>query len=180
MKKVVLGLILPILAVTLLAGCSSPTDSTETSSEDVTSGAVEEVAEADEVEEEDVDDSNQHYGMGDRAVVDGIAYTLQSVTLVDERNEWADTDPEYVIKVEYLFENETDEEQYAGWDLSVYDSSGHTADTYPLDVSGAEVAAGKQTTVVEYYGLDVLGETEFHFSPMVSFSSAAVFTVEVK
>lgn len=51
MKKVVLGLILPIMAVTLLAGCSSPTDSTETSSEDVTSGAVEEVAEADEVED---------------------------------------------------------------------------------------------------------------------------------
>ncbi len=173
MKKWMVLLVLPVLTTAVFAGCS-PSEDTESSNEDIASGTVE----ADEVDEEAEGDG--FYGIGDRAANEDVAYTLNSVTLVDERNSVTDKNPTYVIAVEYVFENESDEPQYAGWDLSVYDSEGHKADTYPLDISGGEVAPGKKLTVVEYFGLDVLGETEFHFEPTFSFfTDPVIFLVDV-
>lgn len=167
MKKVLLATAFVAL---VLGGCSSNSGedkSTESGSATATSSSVAESA-------------DKVYGVGEKVVVGDIGYTLTNVSLVDERNEYADTNPKYVVKVEYLFENGTDEDKPVGMDLSVYDSSGNKAETYPLDSTMDSVAAGKSMNVVEYYGLDVLGETELQFAPAISLEDAAIFRVNLQ
>lgn len=122
---------------------------------------------------------NDSFGIGDTVEVDGAKFTLKSVTTTDERNEFADKDPENVIAIEYELENIGDDDIPYGAELTVYDADGNQMDTYPLDSDMGSLAPGKKVQGIEHHGVDALGTIEVHFAPLISFEDAAVFEVEV-
>lgn len=131
------------------------------------------------------DDSNsaqkkEFYAVGDTVEVGEAAYTLNSVTLVDDRNEFADEQPQYVIAVDYTMKNNSDKDLPVGMDLSAYDPQDKKMDSYPLDNTMGAVAAGKAIDCVQHFGLNELGEVELQFAPAISLEKTADFKVNVQ
>lgn len=118
-------------------------------------------------------------GVGDSAEVDGIKFTLKSVTTTDERNEFADTDPAIVVKIEYEIENNTDEEIPVGGDLQVYDGTGNQVELYPLDNTMGSLQPGKKMQGVDHYGIEE-GPIEIYFQPLLSFEDPAIFEANIE
>lgn len=98
-------------AVEAVEDKADKTDKTEEETDD----------ESDAAEESSTDDV---YGIGDTVEVDDARFTLKNVTTTDERNEFADTDSEHVIAIEYELENIGDDEMPYGMELTVYDAEG--------------------------------------------------------
>lgn len=125
-------------------------------------------------------DGNHFYQVGESVNVGGIIYTLKSVTLTDERNQFDEKKPEHVIRVEYDMKNETDKDVPVGMDLAGYGPDTKKLDRYPNDNTMGAVAPGKSIDVVQHFGLNQLGKIELQFSPLVSLEKTANFEVEVE
>lgn len=125
-------------------------------------------------------EENNYYSVGDSVNVGDIIYTLHSVELTDERNQFDDTNPEYVIKVSYTMENKTDSDVPVGTDVSAYGPDTKKLDTYANDNTLGSVAVGKSIDVVQHFGLNQLGEIELQFAPMISLEKTADFKVNVQ
>lgn len=165
MKKLIAVMAAGALAMCMF-GCSGESTEGEATQEGSSDQAVEEA-------------QPSYFGIGDTATVDGIDYTLVSVELTDERNQFADTDPAAVVKITYTMKNNTDSEASFGMDCDVYDAAGKKCDTYPNEMSMGSVAAGKAVDAVIHYGLSETGEIEIQFKPIVSMSDAAIFKATV-
>lgn len=168
MKKLVVIVSILVLAMGL-AACSSgngSTGSTGTSSGSSSSG------------DGQTAQSDTALGVGDTVTVDDIQLTLTSVSLTDERNQFADTDPAYVVKIEYTIVNNSTSDYPFGLDLDVYGPDGKKADTYPNENSMGSLASGKATDCVVHYGINDLGKIEIQFSPLFS-SKKAIFEATV-
>ena len=124
--------------------------------------------------------SSKYLAIGDTAEFDDAKFTLKNVTTTDARNEFDETNPNKVIKVEYELENLSDADLSYGMDLTVYDGAGNKMETYPLDNSMGSVASGKKVQGTEHFGIMEGGKIEIHYAPIVSFEKAAVFEVEVQ
>lgn len=169
MKRLLLLLITSLLAFALVACGESDTDSKASGSD-----TEEKAADTEEKESEKV------FGIGDTAEIDGVKITLKNVTTTDERNQFADTDPAQVVKLEYEVENNSDDEITVGMDLEVYDGDGNKGESYPLDNTLDTLATGKKIQAVGHFGVEE-GPIEIHFSPFLSFDSeAAVFEAEIE
>ena len=118
--------------------------------------------------------------VGDTAEFDDVKFTLKNVTTTDERNEFADSDPNAVIKIEYELENISDDDVPYGTEITVYDAEGNKMESYPLDNDMGSLAPGKKIQGAEHHGVDALGTIEIHFEPLISFENAAVFEVEIE
>ena len=118
--------------------------------------------------------------VGDFAEFEDAKFTLKAVSTTEERNQFDETNPNKVIKIEYELENLSDAELSYGMDLSVYDGAGNKMELYPLDNSMGSVASGKKVQGVQYFGIAEAGKIEIHYAPIVSFDEAAVFEVEVQ
>lgn len=181
MKKLLLMLVL--LLTMVLAACGTE-DGNEEGSTDSSANAEEQVdtneedAEATEEDSEE-SESNEALTVGDSAEVDGVKFTLKSVSTTDERNEFADEDPTMVVKIEYEIENNKDEEIPIGMDLEVYDNTGSKMDSYPLENTMGSLQPGKNIQGEEHFGIEE-GPIEIYFAPLVSFEDAAIFTAEVE
>lgn len=124
-------------------------------------------------------DTNKKYGVGDTAEVDGIKFTLKSVSTTDKRNDFADKDPKLVVKVEYEIENNSDSEIPIGADLQVYDGTGNQMESYPLDNTLGSLKPGKKIQGVQHFGIEE-APIEIYFQPTLSFGDEAVFDADVK
>ena len=122
----------------------------------------------------------KYYGLGDAVNVGDIVYTLHSVELTDERNQFDEKNPEYVIKATYTMENKTDSEVPVGIDLSAYGPDTKKLDSYPNDNTLGSVAPEKSIDVVQHFGVNQLGEMEFQFAPKISLEKTADFKVNVQ
>lgn len=122
----------------------------------------------------------EFYNLGDSVDVGGVIYTLNSVELTDERNEFDDKKPENVIKVSYTMENKNDKDVPVGMDVSAYGPDSKKLDSYPNDNTMGSVATGKKIDVTQHFGLNDLGEVELQFAPLVSVKDTADFKVDVK
>lgn len=121
------------------------------------------------------------YKVGDSVKVGKVTYTLNSVELTDERNEFADDNPANVIKVVYHVKNNSDEDLPIGTDLEAYGPDNTKLKSYPINNTTLDsVAAGKEADVTTGFGTDKLGKIELHFSPLVSTQKAAKFKVNVQ
>lgn len=163
MKKIIIGLLaIPIL----LVACSVVTDSDTTSDSGnaptVSNSQVNETA----------PETEALYQVGESATLSsGVTYTLNSVTITDERNEFAETTPTNVVLVSYTVTNNSDEEYFAGGDVTVYDGTATKAKTYPVAAisdMGGSVAAGKKIDVVAAFGVET-NPLEIQFAPLMSF-----------
>ena len=173
MKRLLLLILTAILTFGLVA-CgdveeSSGDDSAESSNEE---NVTEEGEKAKEEE-------SKSLTVGDSAEVDGVKFTLKNVTTTDERNEFADTDPAMVVKIEYEIENNSDQEIPVGGDLEVYDGTGNKMESYPLDNTMGSLQPGKKIQGVEHFGIEE-GPIEIYFAPLISFEDPAIFTADVE
>lgn len=121
----------------------------------------------------------EFYKIGDTVKVGDASYTLNSVELTDERNEFDETNPAYVVKVQYTMENNSDKDLPVGMDLSIYNSDDTQAQSYPNDNTMGSLAPGKKIESTQHFGLNANGEIELQFSPMVSFEKTADFKATI-
>lgn len=122
-----------------------------------------------------------YYKIGDSVKVRDVIYTLKSVEVVSERNEFADDQPKHVIKVVYHVKNNSDKDISVGADLDAYGADNNKLKSYPIsDRTLGSVAAGKEMDVIDGFGADQLGNIELQFAPLVSTAKAAKFKVKVK
>ena len=157
MKKSILFAGVVLSSALLLTACSD-SSSTDTSSKDKTSKTATSKK------------APEFKKVGDTGEINGVKYTLKNVTTVQDRNEYSDTKPKNVIKVEYAIQNDSKEEISVGMDLEVYGPDNKKLESYPLDNSMDSLAAGKAYDAVQFFGTDNLGEFELQFSPIVDFS----------
>lgn len=120
------------------------------------------------------------YKVGDTVKVGDATYTLKSVALTDERNEFDDSNPANVVKIEYTVQNNGKEDIPVGMDVEVYDAEDTKMETYPNDNTMGAVAPGKNMNVVAHYGLEKTGDIEIYFAPLISFEDAAIFEANVQ
>lgn len=140
------------------------------------------VDDSDDDSDEDDDDSDETYHkVGESAKVDGVTYTLKSVELTDERNEFEDKQPKYVVKVIYHIKNETGDEITIGNDSDVYDPDNTKLEEYAIDGTGLDsLADGKEADVTVGYSADKLGTFELQFCPSSDDAEPVKFTAEVQ
>lgn len=123
----------------------------------------------------------KYYKVGDTVRVGKVTYTLKSVEVTSERNEFADDQPKNVIKVVYHVKNNSDKELPIGADLDVYGPDNTKLKSYPInDTTVDSVAAGKEADVTTGFGTDKLGTFELQFSPLISTDKPVKFRVKVK
>src|SRR5690625_2580439 len=176
MRKLLL-IVFALLLTVALAACDEGEQSSSAANDNESSGTNDDegAGESEDVEE---DKDSGNYRLGDTAEVGGIKFTVKSVSTTDERNEFADEDPNIVVKIEYEIENGSDEEIPIGMDLQVYDGTGNQVDSYPLDNTMGSLQPGKKIQGVEHYGIEE-GPIEVYFQPSFSFEDPAIFELEV-
>ena len=125
--------------------------------------------------------SPKYHKLGDTVKVGKVTYTLKSVEVTNERNEFEDNQPKYVIKVIYHVKNNSDKELPIGADLDAYGPDNNKLKSYPVnDTTLDSIAAGKEADVTTGFGSDKLGAFELQFSPLVSTEKPVKFRVKVK
>lgn len=174
-------LLLLILTAILTFGLVACGDVEESSGDDSADANNEEsvTEETPNEEGEEAKEESKSLTVGDSAEVDGVKFTLKNVTTTDERNEFADTDPAMVVKIEYEIENNSDDEIPVGGDLEVYDGTGNKMELYPLDNTMGSLQPGKKIQGVEHFGIEE-GPIEIYFAPLISFEDPAIFTADVE
>ncbi|MDA3972729.1 DUF4352 domain-containing protein [Enterococcus thailandicus] len=125
------------------------------------------------------EETENFYNVGDTVKVGDAEYTLNTVELTDERNQFDETQPAQVVKITYTMTNNGDEDLPVGMDVEVYGPDNKKASTYPNDNTMGSVAPGKSMDCTAHFGLNQNGEIEVHFSPLVSFEKAAKFKAAV-
>ena len=135
----------------------------------------------DDVDDDDSDSDETYHKVGESAKVDGVTYTLKSVELTDERNEFEDKQPKYVVKVIYHIKNETGDEITIGNDSDVYDPDDTKLEEYAIDGTGLDsLADGKEADVTVGYSADKLGTFELQFCPSGDDADPVKFTADVQ
>lgn len=119
------------------------------------------------------------YNVGDTVKVGDATYTLNSVELTDERNQFEEKEPAQVVKITYTVKNDGTEDIPVGADVEVYGSDDKKAETYANENTMGSVASGKQMDVTAHFALNQPGEIEIHFAPLISFEKAAKFKATV-
>lgn len=121
----------------------------------------------------------EFYQVGDTVQVGDAEYTLTSVELTDERNQFDDTNPAQVVKITYTMKNNSDEDLPVGMDIDVYASDDKKADSYPNENTLGSVAPGKQMDCEAHFGLNETGDIEIHFAPLISIEDPAIFKATI-
>lgn len=132
--------------------------------------------------EEKVEEENKEeekLGLGDTAEVDNIKLTIKNVSLTEERNEFADKNPNKVVKIEYEVENNSDKDIPIGADLQVYDGTGNQVESYPLENTIGSLKSGKKIQGIEHFGIEE-GPIEVYFQPMLSMADEAIFELNIE
>mgnify|MGYP001159200543 FL=1 len=171
MKRLLLLLFALILSIALVA-CDESSSSDDSGKDDKPKTEKKEDKKEEKKEEKKL-------GLGDTAEVANIKFTVKSVSTTDERNEFDESDPAIVVKVEYELENNSDEEIPVGMDLQAYDGTGNKVESYPLDNTMGSLAPGKKIQGTEHFGIEE-GPLELHYQPALSLEDAAIFELEIE
>ncbi|MDC4248842.1 DUF4352 domain-containing protein [Enterococcus faecium] len=174
-KKVwfwVLAVILIIIIGSALNGGSDSNKASDNGGEKVTKSSTSASSSKEER-------SDTFYKIGDTVKVGDAEYTLNSVELTDERNQFEENQPAQVVKITYTVKNDGDSDIPVGTDVEVYGPDDKKSETYANENTMGSVAPGKQMDVTAHFTLNQTGEIEIHFSPLVSFEKAAIFKATV-
>ncbi|EGP5707750.1 hypothetical protein OGA_04741 [Enterococcus faecium EnGen0012] len=174
-KKVwfwVLAVILIIIIGSALNGGSDSNKASDNGGEKVTKSSTSASSSKEEK-------SDTFYKIGDTVKVGDAEYTLNSVELTDERNQFEENQPAQVVKITYTVKNDGDSDIPVGTDVEVYGPDDKKSETYANENTMGSVAPGKQMDVTAHFTLNQTGEIEIHFSPLVSFEKAAIFKATV-
>ncbi|MFV0560269.1 MAG: DUF4352 domain-containing protein [Enterococcus sp.] len=158
-----------VIVVIVIAGIG--TSSSENGGEKVSAG--------ENSSSESSSKETEYYQIGDSVKVDDVTYTLNNVSLTDERNILLDESPENVVKIEYTVKNDSDDDVTVGADVEVYDADDAKCKTYANENTMNTIASGKQMDAVAHFAVGTTGEIEIQFSPLMSFDKAASFKATV-
>lgn len=117
-------------------------------------------------------DKGKVYKVGDVITFKNEAeITITGADWSDERNEFADTTPEKVLKVTYNVNNLSDDDYVLGDDLELY-VNGQKMDTYPNGGTLDSISKGRSYEgAVQYFGVNGSGDIEVEVEPSFSFTS---------
>ena len=112
------------------------------------------------------------FAVGDTIVFDGSAeYTITAAEWTDERNEFADSQPEKVLKVTYNMTNLSDEDQSIGMDMNLY-VGGKKMETYPNTNTMDSLSAGRTYEgAIQHFAVNGTGDIELEVQPILDFSA---------
>lgn len=169
-KLVKMGIISMSAMVLVACGGDTGTSEEDTDKAEDTE-LVEEVDAEEEVEEEVEEDAKEGIlEVGDSMEIEDVAFTVTGAEFVDERNEYADTEADKVLKISYKIDNNAEEDYPFGMDGDLY-VDGSKAETYPNDNSMGSVSSGRSVEGVQHYA--VVGdptEIELEWEPLFSFA----------
>lgn len=184
---IIFGVLILLGACTALLGGGEDTtnttteeaqeDSGNTNTEDGEENSNETEDTADVVEEE-TETVDNNLNIGETSTIDDISLTVDNAYYTDQRNEFADINPDTVLMVEVTIENNSGTDYPVGMDLSLY-VDGSKAETYPVatlmdSVSDGRSVSGQQTFAI----MGDPSEIELEFSPFMSFSGEkAIYTI---
>lgn len=200
-NKFLRRLLVLICVCSLFTACSSTKVTTTKKDDADSSGSKTEVTEAPkatdapeeaaDTSQEDTDAAEENsegeiYGLGDLITVsqDGkemYKLSIDSVTTTDERNEYAETDPEQVVTIGYSYWNVGSEEDVyiSDYDFKVIDADKNVCDTYPATISNYATNAplGTKCYAESSFGLAKASDTiQLHFYDNIfSTSSDIIF-----
>lgn len=184
---IIFGVLILLGACTaLLSGGDNKTNNTtEDAAEESDNSNVENTEESSEetedtadVVEEETETVDTNLTIGETSTIDDISLTVDNAYYTDERNEFADINPDTVLMVEVTIENNSGTDYPVGMDLSLY-VDGSKAETYPVatlmdSVSDGRSVSGQQTFAI----MGEPSEIELEFSPFMSFSGEkAIYTI---
>ena len=117
-------------------------------------------------------DKGKVYKVGDVITFkDEAEITITGAEWSDERNEFADTTPEKVLKVTYNVNNLSDDDYVLGDDLELY-VNGQKMDTYPNGGTLDSISKGRSFEgAVQYFGVNGSGDIEVEVEPSFSFTA---------
>ncbi|MBG9982145.1 DUF4352 domain-containing protein [Aerococcaceae bacterium DSM 111020] len=129
--------------------------------------------------DENSEDGNDAPGLGETQTVDAYEITINEVSFTDERNNFDDSDPDNVIRIDYTIKNNADEDvSYSGNDFKVY-VDGKETSIYPNDNSVGALSAGRSLDGVAHHVLEGDGEVEIDWSPLSYFGKEkAIFKID--
>lgn len=97
--------------------------------------------------------------------------TVTGVEFTDERNQFADSNPERVMQVTYNITNLSDKDYVIGSELSLY-VNGKKMDTYPNDMTFETLSAGRSFEGAKVnFAVTESGNMELEVKPSFSFNS---------
>ncbi|WP_404349058.1 DUF4352 domain-containing protein [Sutcliffiella horikoshii] len=113
------------------------------------------------------------FAVGDKVDVAGYVITINGVSLTEERNEYADENPEEVLALEITLQNSTQEEIYFNaYELELYDANGTLMEVYPLDNFDATLQPGKNSSGTVFFGVSGDGPYELFYTEWISGTKA--------
>ena len=159
MKKKFPLFTLATLSLIALGACSSGNEPTKGESDSTT------------VETTTVADKTT-FAVGDKIVFEGSAeYTITAAEWTDERNEYADSQPEKVLKVTYNVTNLSDEDTSIGMDMNLY-VGGKKMESYPNSNTMDGLSAGRTYEgAVQHFAVNGSGDIELEVQPILDFTA---------
>lgn len=172
--------ILAVMILVVIGGSLGGGDESANGGEKVdTSSETESKPETEKADAEVEEKKEVFYAIGDTIAVGDAEYTLESVELTDERNQFDESNPAHVVKITYVVKNNGESDLPVGMDVEVYGSDDKKSESYPNDNSMGTVAPGKQMDMVAHFGLNQTGEIEIHIAPIISFEKSAIFKATI-
>lgn len=164
MKKKFTLFTVAALSLFALGACSTTTPTKKEASQ-VSSSAAEANASTDAAKSTD-------YKVGDTIVFDGhMEITIMGVEWTEERNQFADTQPERVLKVTYNIKNLSDEDYVVGNDMELY-VAGNKMETYPNSSTFETISKGRNFEgAVQHFGVNGSGDMELEVEPSFAFDT---------
>lgn len=115
--------------------------------------------------------------VGDTIVVDDVAYTLQSVALMEEQTDFVGMKGKIAVKINYLMDNRGKSDLMLGSDLRVYGPDGNLSVCHS-NLGGA-IGAGTKRNVEQDVILNELGQIDICFRSQINLEKTAKFIAEV-
>ncbi len=120
------------------------------------------------------------FNLGDKVDIEGTVITLTDASYTDERNEFADEDPEKVLIINMTVQNAKDEELFFdAYDFEIYDAEGTKMETYPIDYLTETLQPGKNVSGRGAYGVSGKGPYEVYYSDFMT-ETKAMWKIEVE
>lgn len=120
------------------------------------------------------------FNFGDKVDVNGTIITVNNAAFTDERNEFDETNPEKVLKIDLTVQNSTQEEIFADvGDFEVYDAEGTKMEIYSLDNLMETLQAGKNISGSAFFGVTSKGPYELYFKDFVD-EKTAKWIIDIK
>jgi len=153
----------------------------EEATEETNGSSSSDTEDTEEAIEEETETAESNLAIGDSVTIDDITFTLDDAYYTDERNEFAEIQPDNVLMLDVTIQNDTDQDYPVGMDIQLY-VDGSKAESYPVATLMDGVSAGRSISGQQSFA--IMGEPseiELEFSPFMNFSGEkAIYSIDIQ